>query len=163
MRDAGLTGSACHGRCASLRSFSAVWQNVARAFCCHWQSGGYISTCSHEYQTCVMVRRKRSPMHTAEPKVWQGSRPRSLVRASGVRDSSGRSPLCGHRFVRLICFASFQPISAARFLSRCDLRGGCVLVRGCAGQVALLTCDYAAEQLSICEPAERAADGRLPA
>ncbi len=98
-----------------------------------------------------------------ETKVWQGSRPRSLVRASGVRDSSGRSPLCGDRFVRLICFASFQPISAARFLFRCDLRGGCVLVRGCAGQVALLTCDYSAEQLSMCEPAERAADGRLPA
>ena len=36
-------------------------------------------------------------------------------------------------------------------------------MRGCAGQVALLTCDYTAEQLSMCEPAERAADGRLPA
>jgi hypothetical protein len=80
----------------------------------------------------------------------------------GVRDCSERSSLCSRRFGRHGIFSLLLPDVLETLL----YRRHCVGLDGfsclAAGQVALLTCDYTAEQSSICEPEEHAADGRLP-
>ncbi len=53
MRNSGDLQLAVHGAVRPV--VPSETQIVARAVCCHSQSGGYISTCSSEYQTCVMV------------------------------------------------------------------------------------------------------------